>query len=1147
MSQRIALGLTLLAALFATACGDDPKPQPGAATLVFRSQPGSVRAGEKLGDVEVALVDSSGNVLTDRSGTVQLSLTDAPEGAKLGGATRGVLNYGVARFTNLTVTKAATGMKLSAQLASQTAASAPFTVRPAVASSMSVTTGPTEVEAGAVLAPVAVTLHDAYGNIPEEVSTVTVSLEGGSAGVSLTGNLTAQTVNGVATFSELAVDEDGDYVLAFASGSMAPARSASFKIRPAQAVSLSFTTQPAASTVAGTALAAVKVSLLDARGKVAKKAVGTVSLELVSGNGATLGGTATTDALSGVATFETLRIEKAGSGYTLRASSGSLTAVDSSAFAIAPAAAARLAYVTAPVAATAGSAISPAVQVELLDTYGNRAASTATVDVALADNPGNATLGGTHSVAAVDGLATFANLTLDKAAQGYTLRATSEGVTPVTSEAFNVAHGTVAALAFTTQPATDTPAAESLGTIQVTASDAFGNVVTASTATVSVALGTNPGAATLGGTTQVTLSNGVASFTGLTVDKAGTGYTLSASVANVPPVTSNAFNVSEAAASVAFVAAPGNITAGVAFNPVVQVEIRDAGGNRVPSRATVSLRLANNPTSAALVGTASLAAVNGQARFTGLSMRKAGTGYTVEASAGSLPVVVSGAFNVSPAAMNQLVVTKQPPATVVAGVPMSTVVVEAADAYGNRIPTYGSSVNERISAGVDPDANPSAVGVVGTREVVPVNGVATFSDLAMTRVGSAELLFVAYNSALTALYQGSSSTITVTPGPAAAIAFDPVVAETTAGSAMSPAVQVRVTDRYGNATSGSGDVTLALAANPGHDTLQGTLTAPVTDGVATFADLVLRKAAEGYTLKARMGALTPVTSSTFAIVGAAPARVEFTAQPRSTPNGLPLNEVAVRLVDAFDNTATSVAPVTLALGNANGAVLGGTAVVNAQGGVARFGDLTVDRSGQGYVLAASSPSLVGTESSAFNVYGASLVYVDPAAGRIRLMRNPASTNTQLVLDVVAAEAVNGYGVGFNLPLDATKVRLAAQEGITAGAILSVGASAPAMAVALPLSGPLAGVLTSGISQKSAGSGAVATDTAIPVGSVLYQLRLTLAPGAEPGVVFDGANLGSGFKGLLRNKLGDDVVGSSGFGIGRLEIAADPTFTKTASR
>ncbi|MFP2907070.1 hypothetical protein ACLESD_18885, partial [Pyxidicoccus sp. 3LFB2] len=311
VTQRIAVGLTLLAALFASACGDDPKPQPAEATLAFRSQPGSVRAGEALGEIEVALVDSSGSVLTDRGGTVQLALADAPAGAQLGGATRVTLNFGVARFGRLSVTKSAANMKLEASLGSQKATSQAFTVRPAPPAALAITAGPTDVDASSVLAPVAVTLRDAYGNLPEEPVTVTVALEGGTAGATLSGNTTATTVNGVATFTELSIDEDGEgYVLAFSAPALTTAKTAAFKVRPAQPASLSFTTQAAQSTVAGAALAPVKVSLLDAKGKVAKKAEGTVTVALVAANGATLAGTATATVEQGVATFSALRVNK---------------------------------------------------------------------------------------------------------------------------------------------------------------------------------------------------------------------------------------------------------------------------------------------------------------------------------------------------------------------------------------------------------------------------------------------------------------------------------------------------------------------------------------------------------------------------------------------------------------------------------------------------------------------------------------------------------------------------------------------------------------------------------------------------------------------------------------------------------------------
>ena len=43
---------------------------------------------------------------------------------------------------------------------------------------------------------------------------------------------------------------------------------------------------------------------------------------------------------------------------------------------------------------------------------------------------------------------------------------------------------------------------------------------------MTVALGSNPGGSILAGTTNVPFSNGLASFTGLTLNKAGSGYTL---------------------------------------------------------------------------------------------------------------------------------------------------------------------------------------------------------------------------------------------------------------------------------------------------------------------------------------------------------------------------------------------------------------------------------------------------------------------------------------------------------------------------------------------------------------------------------------------------------------------------------------------
>lgn len=60
---------------------------------------------------------------------------------------------------------------------------------------------------------------------------------------------------------------------------------------------------------------------------------------------------------------------------------------------------------------------------------------------------------------------------------------------------------------------------------------------------VTLALGANPGGAKLSGTLTVNARDGVASFSDLAINRAGSGYTLTATAAGFNSVTSNAFDV----------------------------------------------------------------------------------------------------------------------------------------------------------------------------------------------------------------------------------------------------------------------------------------------------------------------------------------------------------------------------------------------------------------------------------------------------------------------------------------------------------------------------------------------------------------------------------------------------------------------------
>src|SRR5262249_22909630 len=86
--------------------------------------------------------------------------------------------------------------------------------------------------------------------------------------------------------------------------------------------------------------------------------------------------------------------------------------------------------------------------------------------------------------------------------------------------------------------------------------DAYGNLVsTDNTDVVTIAIGTNPGGGTLGGTTSVTVSGGIATFSDLSISAAGSGYTLTVSSGGLIGTSSSSFNVNPAGGG----GGPGNV------------------------------------------------------------------------------------------------------------------------------------------------------------------------------------------------------------------------------------------------------------------------------------------------------------------------------------------------------------------------------------------------------------------------------------------------------------------------------------------------------------------------------------------------------------------------------------------------------------
>jgi alpha-tubulin suppressor-like RCC1 family protein len=210
----------------------------------------------------------------------------------------------------------------------------------------------------------------------------------------------------------------------------------------------------------------------------------------------------------------------------------------------------KLAFSVQPTSTAAGQAFSPAIEVEVQDAAGTLVTSARdAVTLSFGANPGSGTLAGTKTVTAINGIASFSGLWIDKAAAGYTLSATSGTLTPATSTAFTVSPGAPAKLAFGTQPSNTEGNVVMSPAVTATISDQFGNVATSATNAVTLDFGVNvwkspfsPGA-TLTGTKTVSAVAGVATFSTLRVDKPGPGYTLAAIAAGLTGAASDPFRV----------------------------------------------------------------------------------------------------------------------------------------------------------------------------------------------------------------------------------------------------------------------------------------------------------------------------------------------------------------------------------------------------------------------------------------------------------------------------------------------------------------------------------------------------------------------------------------------------------------------------
>jgi len=949
-----------------------------AVRLTFSQQPSTAVAGAAIAPaVQVAALDAAGNTVTGFTGTVTVAIEANPGAGVLSGTTTVASINGVATFATLSINNSGTGYTLAATAAGLTETSAPFGIIPGSAIQLAFTVQPSPATAGTAITPqLEVTARDALGNRADGFAgSVTVAIGSNPAGGSLSGTTTVAAVGGVAVFPTLSIDRAGvGYTLSATAARLTEAASAPFDITTVRPNQLVFTVPPTGTAAGATISPAVQVTARDAAGQTATGFTGNVTLTITAGtgtSGATLSGTTTATAVAGVAVFSNLRINRSGSGYRLSATAPGVSGSTSAAFTIAAGAAAQLAFTVQPGTTTAGATIAPAVQVTARDAQGNTVPSfTGNVAMAIGTNHGG-TLSGTTTVPAVAGVATFSTLSIDQAESGYTLAATADGLSGATSTAFAITAGLPVRLSFTVQPSSVAAGTTIAPGVQLTALDAMDNLVPGFTGNVTVAIGTNPAGGTLSGTRTIAAVAGVATFSTLSIDKAGDGYTLAATTPDLASSTSAGFTIAPGTATqLAVTVQPSTTTTGATIKPAVRVTAFDSLGNTATGFAgNVTVTLAFNPAGGTLSGTRTFAAIAGVATFPSLNIDNVGSGYTLAATAPGLTGTTSAAFDIIPSTATQLVFTVQPTDTAhraTAGVVFTPALeVTARDASGQTAASFTGTVTLTI----EPGTGTSGATLSGTTTMAAVAGVAIFSNLSIDKSGGLYKL----SAASPGLPGVSSAFFKVIAGPASRLAFSVQPSTVTAGATITPPVEVTARDALGNTADGfTASVTVAIGQNPGVGTLSGTQTVAAVAGVASFPTLSVDRAGSGYTLVAAAAGPSGATSAPFDVTATRATQLIFTAQPTSTTAGATISPaVQVTARDASGRTATSfTGSVTLTITagtGTGGATLSGTTTAAAVAGVATFSTLSIDRSGSGYKLSATATGLAGAKSSSFTI------------------------------------------------------------------------------------------------------------------------------------------------------------------------------------
>jgi len=1015
----------------------------------------------------IQLRDISGNPVAKAGVVVQITLQTSVAGQLQGVLSLPTDGQGRATFGGLSILGQVGSYTLTFRSGSLSEAiGAPLQLEPGAAAALTLSTAtPVGAQSGVPFTPPpTVQVVDQSGNpVASAGFSVAASLASGPG--LLGGTLSATTAaGGAATFTGLMLTgPTGAYTIRFTATGLPALLSPTISVGAGAATQVTFTTAPPASAQNGIALVPpVVVQLRDGVGNPTAQPGVTITARLGSGPGV-LGGTLTgVTTGGGSATFSNLVITGTTGSYVLEFAVPGLTTAVANTLILTPGAATRLTFSTAPPAtAINGSNLSPPIVVQLRDLSGN-AVTQAGVSVTAAISSGaGAVLSGANPVATgAGGAASFSTLRLTGSIGSFALAFSAPSVSAATSNAIVLQAGAATAVAVTTQPPPSTSSGALLSPQPVVRLvDQSGNLVATTGISITASLASGPG--TLGGTLVAATSNGVATFTSLSVTGTAGTYAIQFAATGLTAVVSGTIGVGAGtAAALQFVGTPATTAVNAAaITPAVAVRLIDGSSNAV-AQGGVSVTAVLASGAGAIGGTTSVVTDGaGVASFTNLVLTGTVGSYTIRFAVSGITSVTTAPITVSAGVATQLGITTQPPPSATNGVDFaSPTVVQLRDISGNAVSTAGVSVTASLSSG-------SGV-LSGTLTLATgAGGSASFANLRVTGPAGSKVLqfsstgLAAITSTTVSVVAGSATKLFIFTAPGGA-------ATSTALLAPQPVVQLR--DQSDNNVSQAGVlITAAFATTPGAAALGGTTgVSTVANGQAVFTDLVISGSAGGYTLVFSAGGLASTTSGTIAVSAGSATQLLFAvAPPGSTASGATLSPpIVVRRADATGNAVTTAGiSVTAAIASGSGGALTGTLSRTTDGtGAATFNDLVLTGT-------AGSFTLTFTEGALTPATSAALVLTAGAASQLAFVTGPPAT---------AANAVT------LAPPIVVQVRDASNNPVATGGVPITGS----------ISSGAGGVLSGTLLRSTVGADASFNDLVItgPVGN--YTLQFT-----SPGV------------------------------------------------